>query len=155
MKTKIVFIFCCLLFASFFHAFSQSRNSAPEPDEEFNLFLFILLIVFICGMIGAAIIGALAAMLILFILFALISIGVLSSSVALGLYTRSYSVGFKSFLIMLFGLDRLHWRHRTFPGQYVPSFTSFRLNCGSDWFDKWNYWRNTDGFSQHLRYCKL
>jgi hypothetical protein len=99
LGSKLIFILFFLLCGII--AFPQVDNSIP--DDSFNLFLFSLLMIFVCVMIGAAIIGAMAAALLLFFLFTLITIGVLSSSVAIGLYKRSFSAGFKSFLMILLG----------------------------------------------------
>ncbi len=84
--------------------FAQSDNPTSADDDEFNLFLLSLLLIFVCAMIGAAIIGAMAATILLLFLFALMALGVLSTSIAVGLYKRSFSAGFKSFLMILFGL---------------------------------------------------
>jgi predicted lipid-binding transport protein (Tim44 family) len=99
--SKIAFLLSGLLLILCVTASAQPTPA--EPDDEFNLFLFALAAIFICGMIGAAIVGAMVAALILFFIFGLIGIGVLSASVAVALYKRSYSAGFKSFLILLFG----------------------------------------------------
>ena len=82
---------------------AQSNNANAE-DDEFNIFLLTIETVFVCGMIGAAIVGAMGAALVLFFLFSFMAIGVLSTSVAIGLYKRSFATGFKSFLIFLFGI---------------------------------------------------
>jgi hypothetical protein len=87
---------------------SQDSLSAPPnnpgnnpADEEFNLFLFTLLLVAISAMIGAAIIGAFAATSLLFLLIAFISVGILSVSLLAGLYKRSVTAGFKTFLYII------------------------------------------------------
>jgi hypothetical protein len=81
--SKIAFLLSGLLLILCVTASAQPTPA--EPDDEFNLFLFALAAIFICGIFG------------------LIGIGVLSASVAVALYKRSYSAGFKSFLILLFG----------------------------------------------------
>jgi hypothetical protein len=101
MKQGSKLIFILFLLVCVITTFGQSGNSV-EPDDGFNLFLFSLLMIFICAMTGAAILGAMAAALILFFLFALIALGVLSTSVAIGLYKRSFAEGFKSFIMILF-----------------------------------------------------
>lgn len=98
--SKLIFIFFIIVLA--LPAFSQDLK--PADDEEFNLFLLSLASIFICAMIGAAIIGAIAASLFLFFVFALIALGVLSTSIALGLYKRSFSAGFQTFMMILFGV---------------------------------------------------
>jgi hypothetical protein len=99
LHSKLIFILFLLLCV--LPAFAQSNNSS---DDEFNLFLFSLLAIFFCAMIGAAIIGAMVAALVLFFLFALITVGVLSTSVMVGLYKRSFEAAFKSFLMILFAI---------------------------------------------------
>lgn len=99
--SKLIFILT-LLFTSTI-AFSQSNSSTNPDDGEFNLFLLSLLTIFFCSMFAAAILGAVIAMFIFLLLFALITIGVLSTSVAIGLYKKSFSAGFKSFLMILLG----------------------------------------------------
>jgi MFS family permease len=100
LRSKLIFILFLLLCV--FSAFAQSNNS---NDDEFNLFLLSLLAIFFCAMIGAAIIGAMVAALVLFFLLALITAGVLSTSVMIGLYKRSFEAGFKSFLMILFAVS--------------------------------------------------
>jgi len=78
------------------------NNRANTPnDEEFNLFLFSLLAVAICGMVGATIIGAFAATMVVLMSAALISFGILSISVLAGLYKRSIAAGFKTLLYII------------------------------------------------------
>ena len=73
----------------------------PEPDEEFNIFLFAIATVFISVMIGSAIIGAFAATLFLLLVFLFVSAGILSTSVIIGIYKKSLRSGFKSFLVII------------------------------------------------------
>jgi hypothetical protein len=85
-------------------SFAQNGSSSVE-DDEFNLFLFTLVFVFISGVAGAAIIGAMAAALLLFFIFSLISLGAISTSIGIGLYKRSYEAGFKTFFVIVFGIS--------------------------------------------------
>jgi hypothetical protein len=101
MKQGSKLIFILFLLVGAITTFGQSGNSV-NPDDEFNLFLFSLLMIFICAMTGAAILGAMVATLILLFLLALLALGVLSTSVAIGLYRRSFAAGFKSFIMILF-----------------------------------------------------
>lgn len=103
-SAKVVFLLSVLLMVLCPLLYGQSEPVNNPGDDEFNIFLFSLAAVCVCGMIGAAIVGAVAAALILFFLFALIAVGALSTSVAIGLYNRSYAAGFKSFLIIFFML---------------------------------------------------
>ena len=97
---KIIFILSLLVLIILKPSFAQDVSSVE--DEEFNLFLFTLAFVFISAVVGAAIIGALAAAFLLFFIFSLISLGAISTSIGIGLYKRSYEAGFKTFLIIIF-----------------------------------------------------
>jgi hypothetical protein len=103
-QSKIVFVLSILFLVLSMTALGQNKEYDPAKDDEFNIFLLSLATIFVCAMIGAAIVGAFAAAITLFFLFALIAVGVLSTSVAIGLYRRSFSAGFKSFLMILFGI---------------------------------------------------
>jgi hypothetical protein len=75
----------------------QSQNGY---DEEFNLFLFTILIlgmIFICVSI---IISAMIAIICLVIIFGLIGIGALSASVLIGINKKSFTTGFRIFIIL-------------------------------------------------------
>lgn len=102
LLSKIIFIFFFVILV--FPVFGQS-NSTPADEEEFNLFLFSMLVIFFCVMIGAAIIGAMLAALFLSFVFSLMALGVLSTSIAIGLYKKSFSTGFKSFIMIIFGIS--------------------------------------------------
>jgi hypothetical protein len=73
-------------------------GQVPTPDEDFNLFLLVFGITFVCVMIGAVLAGSIAVMGFLLILFALISAGVASTGILVGLYRRSLSAGFGTIL---------------------------------------------------------
>jgi hypothetical protein len=79
------------------------QQTPPADDLPFNLLLLGILALFFCAMIGAAIVGAAVAALVLFFLMALVTLGLLSTSVLVGLYKRSFQAGFKTFLYTLFG----------------------------------------------------
>lgn len=100
LKAKHLLPFFFLLLAV--PAFAQTDSPSAE-DGEFNVFLLTFAAFFICLMIGAAIVGAVAATLFLLLLFALIGFGMVSSSIAVGLYKRSASAAFKTFLLLVFG----------------------------------------------------
>lgn len=100
-SAKLVFI---LLFLSLSTS-GFTQDTPPPADEGMDIFLLVIGAIFVSGMIGAAIIGAMAAALVLFFLFGMLSIGVLSTSVFIGLYRRSLASGFKSFLMLLFGFS--------------------------------------------------
>jgi hypothetical protein len=103
MKAAAKLVFILVFIFMSLNGFSQEPN--PPVDEEMEVFLLVIAAIFVSGMIGAAIIGATAAALILFFLFGLLSIGVFSTSVLIGLYKRSFASGFKSFLMLLFGFS--------------------------------------------------
>ena len=75
--------------------------SIPQPDDEFNIFLVSITIAFFSMVIGGALIGAIAATLILLSLFALISAGILSAGILTSLYRRSIAAGFKTMLVII------------------------------------------------------
>ena len=64
----------------------------------YSVFLFILIaVVVLCICIG---IGIVFALMFLFALFALVSLGIISTSILVGVQQRSYSKGFKSFILL-------------------------------------------------------
>ncbi|HEV7334179.1 MAG TPA: hypothetical protein VGN63_24310 [Flavisolibacter sp.] len=78
--------------------------SSPQPDEGMDIFLLIIGSIFICAMIGASIVGAFLAALVILLFFSLSALGMLSASLAIGLYKRSFSAGFKSLFLIFFGI---------------------------------------------------
>jgi len=83
---------------------STTLNPADEAsveDDEFNVFILVVGTTVVCAMIGAAIVGAFAAALFLLLLVALAALGIVSASVLVGLYKRSFQSGFKSFIVIL------------------------------------------------------
>lgn len=101
---KLIFILSLLILIILKTSFAQDGSSSVK-DDEFNLFLFTLAFVFISGVIGAAIIGALAAVLLLFFIFGLIGLGAISTAIGIGIYKRSYEAGFKTFLVIIFAIS--------------------------------------------------
>jgi hypothetical protein len=73
-------------------------RQVPTPDEDFNLFLMAFGIAFVCVMVGAVLAGSIAVMGLLLALFALISAGIASTGVLVGLYRRSLAAGFRTIL---------------------------------------------------------
>lgn len=73
-------------------------NSTAVPDDDFDLFLLVFATIVISVMIGFAMVGALSAIGLLLLLAAFISFGVLSVSVLAGLYKRSVTTSFKTFV---------------------------------------------------------
>jgi hypothetical protein len=79
------------------------QHSDPEAkaDEEFNLLLLSLALIFAATVIGTAIAGTVVMVLFLLIVFALMAAGILSISVVAGFYRRSFQFGFKTFVIII------------------------------------------------------
>lgn len=83
---------------------ASAQDSTPQAqDDKFNVFLLAIGTVFMCAMLGAAIVGAMLAALVTLLLLGLVALGVLSVSFTVGLYNRSIGAGFKTFLIIVFG----------------------------------------------------
>lgn len=74
---------------------STDNTGNDDVDDDFSLFLFFMLIIGLI-VIGA---GVLLAVVILLILFGLIAAGLLSTSILIGVYKRSFTKGFKVFVI--------------------------------------------------------
>lgn len=82
-----------------------AQDTVPvEPDEGMNIFLLVIATIFMGVMIGAAIIGAFLAAAVALLFFALVGFGLLSTSILIGLYQRSLSAGFKTLLVLSFGM---------------------------------------------------
>ncbi len=73
------------------------QNTAPI-DEEFNLFLFAILILGIIFICISLLIALIIAILCLFAIFGFILVGALSTSVILGINKKSFTTGFKTFV---------------------------------------------------------
>lgn len=117
MKAVLLLLLCIFFFvfpvANILNAQTDSVNkiqvdtttvvnaNATAPDDEFNLFLLTFGIAFICAIIIASCIGALAAIIIIGFLFAMISAGIISTSFIVGFYKRSLAAGFKTLLLIL------------------------------------------------------
>lgn len=71
----------------------------PE-DEEFNLFLFTLLLFGIIFIVICVIIAIILTLLCLLAIFGFIAIGALSASVLIGIHKKSLTSGFRYFVII-------------------------------------------------------
>jgi hypothetical protein len=91
------------------------QNAAPI-DEEFNLFLFAILILGIIFIFISVLIALLIALLCLFAIFGFILVGALSTSVIVGIHKRSITSGFKTFVTVF------------------TTFTFGIIGIGSFWF---------------------
>lgn len=70
------------------------------PDDEFNLFLFSILVVGIIVMLVFVAVGIILTILALVAIFGLISMGALSASLIVGIHQKSVTKGFKAFAIV-------------------------------------------------------
>ncbi|NTS41350.1 hypothetical protein HRG84_10585 [Flavisolibacter sp. BT320] len=69
-----------------------------------NIFLLVFATVFFSIMFGAAVIGAFLAAFLILLFFSLTALGFVSTAVAIGIYKRSLTSGFKSLFVLFFGL---------------------------------------------------
>ena len=100
--SKVIFILSCLLVFCFV-SYGQDRNG-NTGDEGMDIFLLTILIIGMSIMIGVGIVSSLLVLIAIAFLFALLAFGILSTSVAIGLYNRSLSSGFKSFIVISLGI---------------------------------------------------
>lgn len=103
ISVKLKALFLLLVPLIHITAFGQGDYD-PAADEEFKIFLMVMLTVFVCGVLGAAFVGALVAGLLAAAVFGLISVGILSTGIVVGVYKRSTTAGFKTVLLISFGL---------------------------------------------------
>lgn len=75
---------------------SAQAPAGSQPDDEFNIFLLAIGTAFICIVIGATLVGSMVATLAMLALFGLVTAGVLSAGILVGLYRKSISAGFKT-----------------------------------------------------------
>ena len=73
------------------------QNTAPI-EEEFNLFLFAILILGIIFICISVLIALLIAILCLFAIFGFILVGAISTSILVGINKKSFTSGFKTFV---------------------------------------------------------
>ncbi len=99
LTTAFSAILYCLISVNCLAQGRQGTAIGP-PDDDFNLFLLALLIAFVSVVVGAVLAGSIAVMGLLLALFALISAGIASLGILVGLYRRSLGAGFKTVLYM-------------------------------------------------------
>ena len=104
IPAKLKFIFFFLFLFVSLAAFGQNNYDSAN-DEEFNIFLMLLLTIFVCGMFGAAVVGAMIASLLAIAVFSLVVFGIVSTSIIVGVYKKSLSAGFRTFVFILFGIS--------------------------------------------------
>jgi hypothetical protein len=93
----ILFLFLSLfLFIPSLVYCQDGSQSPPKPDDDFNVFLLVFAA--ISAMLGAALAGAIFVVGFLLLAGAFVGFGILSVSVLAGIYKRSITAGFKTFL---------------------------------------------------------
>ncbi|HMH23506.1 MAG TPA: hypothetical protein VK563_17090 [Puia sp.] len=100
-RSFVPFSLALLLLIIPFALSAQHVQTPPAQDDDFSVFLFAILLAGISIMIGAAIFGSFLAMLLFFCFIGLVSAGILSASIMVGLYKRSLAAGFKTLLIIV------------------------------------------------------
>jgi len=104
MKRLLTLSFITLLFLIPVVGFTQDAISpSPSTEDDFTPFMLTLVLVAVGVLIGSILVGAVAALLVLTFLFVLLSAGVLSTSIVVGLYKRSIAAGFKTLLGLVCG----------------------------------------------------
>lgn len=99
MKLLLIVILTFLCFSCI--AQTQSGADPQSDDGEFLLFLMMIAVGFACIAVGSVLAGTAAMTLVLLALFALISAGIVSAGVLVGLYRRSLAAGFKTVVILV------------------------------------------------------
>jgi hypothetical protein len=79
---------------------STQTNSAKTDDEEFSAFLFVFALAATCFIAGFFFLGVIMCALLALLLVVLISFGIVSTSVYIGWYKKSFNAGFKLFWIL-------------------------------------------------------
>ena len=95
MKRALTFFLITLLLLCADRLHAQT-DPGLRPDDEFNVLFMAVVIALLCIVIGATLVGAAVAVLVLFALLGLVTAGILSAGVLVGLYRRSVSAGFKT-----------------------------------------------------------
>src|SRR5262245_33748048 len=101
MRLKLVWLFLFIIFASNMVFAQATPDGPPPPDDDFNVFLMILATIFFSLMIGAAFAGSFIAASVLLLMGALAGFGIVSVSILAGIYKRSVTAGFKTFLYIV------------------------------------------------------
>lgn len=93
----------CLLLLPIIGFTQGATSPPPSTEDDFTPFMLVLVLVAVGVLIGSILIGSVAALLILTFLFVLISAGIVSTSIVVGLYRRSLAAGFKTLLGLVCG----------------------------------------------------
>ncbi len=83
-----------------FWQWSTLTLNPENRDEEFNLFLFSLLILGLIFICLCVLVGIVITLLSLLLVFGLIAMGALSASALIGISTKSVTSGFRAFVII-------------------------------------------------------
>jgi hypothetical protein len=75
-------------------------QASGAEDEEFNLFLLTLLILGMVFMVVSVVIAVALAVISLLVIFGFVAIGALSASVIVGINKKSFTTGFRTFVII-------------------------------------------------------
>ena len=94
---------------------ANSMNNNQEPEDDFAPGLLLFALVFIGIIAGGAVFGITVTTIAMLGIFAMVSFGIVSTSIIAGLYTRSVTKGFRVFFILcsivvggLFGCTALY-----------------------------------------------
>lgn len=103
MRRPLPFLltFLALLTASFLYA--QTTQTEPSATDDMP-FALIFWTVFGSTVLGCIIIGAIGMTIVLTGIFGLVTAGIISSSILVGLYKRSVAAAFKSLLLITCGI---------------------------------------------------
>ena len=97
MKLILNLLLFCLIIPCLAYC-QDGSQPPPNPDDDFNVFLLVFAGIFIALMLGAALAGLLFMTGFLLFAAAFIGLGILSVSVLAGIYKKSITAGFKTFL---------------------------------------------------------
>src|SRR6202000_930424 len=88
-------------------ATATMHNSGTTQDDDMDMFLLFYAIGFIGVAFAVVFVGAAVMVGFLLVLFALVSAGVLSTGILVGMYRRSVAAGFRTLLVIICGLAGL------------------------------------------------
>jgi len=80
---------------------SGSSSAANANDDDFTAFLIMCMSCFLAIMAGAVVVGAGITLLLAMLLTAFVAAGIISTSLLVGIYTKSIKAGFKTLVVIL------------------------------------------------------
>ncbi|NUY82100.1 hypothetical protein HUK80_14445 [Flavobacterium sp. MAH-1] len=100
-------------------------------DEEFNLFLFAILIIGVIAVLLCLAVGIILTILALLTIFGLIAMGALSASIIVGIAQKSVAKGFRTFVVVFstFGSAALGTLTFWFLNNVLKWWTEFKAIC--------------------------